>query len=151
MSCESRKISSLRETLSAESIGFSYFARSSLEITRKSGGIMKMRGLLLVLVLLSGAAPNIVMADTHIRTLAASCSACHGPDGNSVSGTPVLAGLERNHFVLQMQSFRNGGRSSTVMHHHAKGLTEPEIEQLADYFAAVKRVTASSPLPLGDL
>jgi hypothetical protein len=31
MSCESRKISSLRETLSAESIGFSYFARSSAE------------------------------------------------------------------------------------------------------------------------
>jgi cytochrome subunit of sulfide dehydrogenase len=111
---------------------------------------MAMRGLLLAFVLLQGV-PNIVMADTHIRTLAASCSACHGPDGNSVSGTPVLAGLERNHFVLQMKSFRNGERSSTVMHHHAKGLTEPEIEQLADYFAAVKRVTASSPMPLGDL
>lgn len=112
---------------------------------------MKMRGLLLAVAFLLSAAPSVAIADTHIRTLAASCSACHGSDGNSVGGTPVLAGLERNHFVLQMKSFRSGERSSTVMHHHAKGLTEFEIEQLADYFAAQKRVTASSPLPLGDL
>lgn len=87
----------------------------------------------------------------HLRVLAASCAACHGYNGNSVGGTPVLAGLDRSHFILQMQSFRNGSRSSTVMHHHAKGLTEAEIEQLADYFAAQPRVTASVPQPLGGL
>ena len=95
--------------------------------------------------------PMAAGADSHIRTLAASCSACHGTDGNTTGGTRVLAGLERNHFVLQMKSFRTGARSSTVMHHHAKGLTEIETEQLADYFAAQKRVTASSPMPMGDL
>jgi sulfide dehydrogenase cytochrome subunit len=108
---------------------------------------MTMRGLLLAIAFL----PSAAMAETHVRSLAASCSACHGTDGNSVGGTPVLAGLERNHFVLQMKAFRSGGRSSTVMHHHAKGLTESEIEQLADYFASVKRVGASTPTPLGDL
>lgn len=108
---------------------------------------MKMRYLLMAFLVL----PATVGADVHIRILAASCAACHGPDGNSSGGTPVLAGLERNHFVLQMRAFRSGERSSTVMHHHAKGLTEVEIEQLADYFAAQQRVTTSGPMPLGGL
>jgi sulfide dehydrogenase cytochrome subunit len=87
----------------------------------------------------------------HIRVLAASCAACHGTDGNSVGGTPVLAGLDRTHFILQMQAFRSGERSSTVMHHHAKGLTPDEIEQLAGYFSAQPRSIGTSPLPLGAL
>lgn len=85
----------------------------------------------------------------HIRVLAASCAACHGTDGNSVGGTPVLAGLDRIHFKLQMQAFRTGERSSSVMHHHAKGLAAEEIEQLADYFAAQKREITVAPSPEG--
>lgn len=81
----------------------------------------------------------------HIQVLAASCSACHGTQGNSVGGNSVLAGLDRSHFVLQMMAFRNGSRSSTVMHRHAKGLSIDEINDLADYFAAQPRVTAVLP------
>ena len=103
------------------------------------------------LVVLFLVLPPSAGADPHIRTLAASCAACHGTDGNSTGGTPVLAGLERNHFVLQMKSFRSGERGSTVMHHHAKGLTEAEIEQLADYFAVQPRAVSTPPMPLGGL
>lgn len=99
--------------------------------------------LLLVQPLVAGA------GDGHWRVLAASCAACHGMNGNSVGGTPVLAGLDRNHFLLQMQSFRDGSRSSTVMFHHAKGLMPEELEQLADYFAAQPRVASAAPLSLG--
>ena len=81
----------------------------------------------------------------HIQTLAASCAACHGSQGNSVGGTSVLAGLDASHFVLQMTAFRNGSRSSTVMHRHAKGLTVEEINDLAVYFEQQKRVTALTP------
>ena len=81
----------------------------------------------------------------HIQTLAASCAACHGSQGNSVGGTSVLAGLAASHFVLQMMAFKNGSRSSTVMHRHAKGLTVEEINDLAVYFAQQKRVTALTP------
>ena len=84
----------------------------------------------------------------HTRTLAASCAACHGTEGNSIGGMPVLAGLERNHFVLQMQSFRNGARASTVMHHHAKGLSPEEIEALADYFSMQPRRPAAPPMSM---
>jgi cytochrome c553 len=89
--------------------------------------------------------------DSHLRVLAASCAACHGSNGNSVGGTPVLAGLDAAHFKLQMKSFRNGERASTVMHHHAKGLTEDEIDALATYFAAQPRTTVNQPKPLGNL
>jgi cytochrome subunit of sulfide dehydrogenase len=87
-------------------------------------------------------------ATSHLRVLASSCAACHGTDGNSVGGTPVLAGLDKTHFTTQMQAFRSGKRPSTVMHHHAKGLTEVEIEQLANYFSTQPRKAASVPMPL---
>ncbi len=74
----------------------------------------------------------------HARNLAASCAACHGTNGNSVGGTPVLAGLERNYFSKQMKDFKSGARPATVMHQHAKGYTDKEIEQLADFFAGQK-------------
>jgi len=90
-------------------------------------------------------------SDSHLRVLAASCAACHGTSGNSVGGTPVLAGLDRAHFILQMQAFRDGSRSSSVMHRHAKGLAVQEIEQLADFFAAQQRSAVSGPMPLGNL
>ena len=86
---------------------------------------------------------------SHIRVLAASCAACHGMDGNSVGGTPVLAGLDRTHFILQMQEFGSGKRSSTVMLHHAKGLTADETEQLADFFRAQQRLPVASLKPFG--
>ena len=106
----------------------------------------------LTLAMLCAATPVLAAeADSHLRVLAASCAACHGSNGNSVGGTPVLAGLDAAHFKLQMKSFRSGERSSTVMHHHAKGLTEDEIEALAGYFAAQPRTAATSPKPLVNL
>lgn len=86
-----------------------------------------------------------VLADPHLRVLAASCAACHGTNGNSVGGTPVLAGLAPGYFISQMKAFRSGEPASTVMHRHAKGLTEAEIHLLADYFAAQPRFSVAPP------
>lgn len=83
----------------------------------------------------------------HTRTLAASCAACHGTQGNSIGITPVLAGLDPTYFSTQMIAFKNGGRSSTVMHHHAKGLNAEEINQLADYFSQQARTSKAGPKP----
>lgn len=105
--------------------------------------------ILLAAALLSAAAPlRAAGPDPHLRVLAASCAACHGPDGNSVGGTPVLAGLDRAHFIAQMQAFRSGSRGATVMGRHAMGLTEDEIGQLAEHFAGQQRRTAAPPEPL---
>jgi cytochrome c553 len=70
------------------------------------------------------------------RSLAATCAACHGTDGRSVTQEVVgLAGLPRDHVVAQMRAFRDGSRPATVMHQIAKGYSDQQIELIADYFA----------------
>jgi cytochrome subunit of sulfide dehydrogenase len=90
--------------------------------------------------------------ETHIPSLASTCAACHGTNGNSVNTTPILAGLDKGYFTTQMLAFKKGERSSTVMHHHAKGLTNDEINALAEYFSTQKRITPAPliPQPLED-
>ena len=78
--------------------------------------------------------------DKHARGLAAPCAACHGTNGNSVGGTAVLAGMDRALFIKQMQDFRSGARPATVMHQHARGYTDSEVEKLADFFSSQSRV-----------
>ncbi len=98
--------------------------------------------LLLTICTITYSADALTTTEIHTRTLAASCAACHGTNGNSHSTTPVLARLDATHFIAQMQAFRNNSRSSTVMHHHASGLNNKEIEQLAHYFSQQKRITS---------
>ena len=81
----------------------------------------------------------------HIRSLAASCAACHGSNGNSVDTMPTLAGLDAAYLTTQMLAFKDGSRTATVMHHHAKGLNIDEINLLANYFSQQKRVASVVP------
>lgn len=83
----------------------------------------------------------------HTRTLAASCAACHGTNGNSIGITSSLAGIDGGYFVTQMLAFKNGERNATVMQHHAKGLNIDEINLLGLYFSQQKHVAAISPKP----
>jgi sulfide dehydrogenase cytochrome subunit len=81
----------------------------------------------------------------HIRTLAASCAACHGTNGNALQGNAVLAGMDGGKFIESMLAFKDGSRPATVMHRHAKGLHVDEINLLADYFSTQKRVPSQAP------
>lgn len=81
-------------------------------------------------------APLCVSAQEPARSLAATCAACHGTNGRSVS-TEVssLAQLPRNLIVQRMQEFKQGKRPATVMHQLAKGYTDEQIELIAGYLA----------------
>ena len=88
------------------------------------------------------AADSVAADNVHIRSLAASCAACHGTQGNAVSisnnaadSTPALAGVSKADMIAKLQAFKSGERSATVMHRHAKGLTPDEITALAEYFS----------------
>jgi cytochrome c553 len=87
---------------------------------------------------------NMMSRQTHIRTLAASCAACHGTNGNSAGTTPSISHIEESTFVSQMLAFKSGDRPATVMHRHAKGLSNQEIEDLAEYFSKQKRQTVQT-------
>ncbi|MGZ8262111.1 MAG: c-type cytochrome [Methylotenera sp.] len=82
----------------------------------------------------------------HVRSLAASCAACHGTNGNSTGKAAKLAGMDKGKFVTQMHAFKSGERAATVMHRHAKGLNSQEIDDLAVYFSTqTPRQPASLP------
>lgn len=95
--------------------------------------------------------------NTHIRSLAASCAACHGTFGNSVvnnqniasksteskGANAVLAGIAATELTEKLLGFRDGSRKATVMHRHAKGLTIDEINQLAAHFSKQQRIDKS--------
>ena len=74
----------------------------------------------------------------QVRSLAATCAACHGTDGAAVPGAAMvaLAGYPKDALVSQMKAFRDGTRSATVMHQIARGYSDRQIEVLAGYFAA---------------
>ncbi len=75
-----------------------------------------------------------------VRSIAASCAACHGTNGNSVGGAiPGIAGLNKEYFVNQMKAFKEGKREATIMHQLAKGYSDAEIAALGDFFAAQKK------------
>lgn len=86
-----------------------------------------------------GLAHPAAAQDQAARSLAANCTGCHGPSGNSSGAIPTIAGLERGYIVAAMQEFKAGTRQATVMHQHAKGYTDQEIEILAEYFSQQKR------------
>ena len=91
------------------------------------------------------AAEVFVYSANHIRTLAASCAACHGSNGNAIAGNAILAGINPAYFSKQMLAFKDGSLPATVMHHHAKGLNVDEINQLAIYFSQQKPVASQTP------
>lgn len=76
-------------------------------------------------------------ADEHPgRALAANCTGCHGTQGRSIGGMPTLAGLDRSYLLNAMSEFKAGDRAATIMHQHARGYTDAQLESIADYFAA---------------
>ena len=73
------------------------------------------------------------------RGQAATCFACHGNEGRSVGGIPPsLAGRDRAELLQTLKDFKQGKRPATIMHQHAKGYSDQQLERIADYFAKIK-------------
>jgi sulfide dehydrogenase cytochrome subunit len=75
------------------------------------------------------------------RATAAMCSNCHGTDGRTVEGSaiPSLVGMPKDYMLLQMKAFKDGSRPATVMHQITKGLTDMQVNTIANYYANTKR------------
>ena len=71
------------------------------------------------------------------RDLAASCAICHGTNGTNAGGMPNLAGQPQDYLARQLRDFRDGKRPATIMHQHAKGYTNEQLQLIAGYFASV--------------
>jgi cytochrome c553 len=64
------------------------------------------------------------------------CAACHGVNGNSETPEwPSLAGQNAVYLVRQLELLRAGARTSAEMQPIAATLTDPDIADLAAYYA----------------
>ena len=69
--------------------------------------------------------------------VAASCSGCHGADGNSVvPNFPKLAGQHAAYIEKQLKDFRGGFRKDATMAPFAKNLTDENIKELGAFYAS---------------
>ena len=91
----------------------------------------------LFLLLLGGVIGADACAEaTPGRDWAGACSGCHGTEGRSEGAIPPIAGMHKAKFVQLMEAFRDGTLPETVMHQHARGLSDEQIGALGDYFAS---------------
>ena len=94
--------------------------------------------------ILSAALHAVGQDATAAQALAAPCSACHGPEGNSQSPAfPILAGQTWRYIYIQLKDFKEGRRTDPVMTPFAAALSRDEMIALGNFFAAQK------PKPVG--
>ena len=73
------------------------------------------------------------------KALSQTCVACHGPGGNSIiPGTPSISGNAAQAISMQLFNYREGNRKNVQMTPMAENLTNPEMNNLAAYFASEK-------------
>lgn len=78
------------------------------------------------------------------RAKSATCAACHGVDGNSVTPDwPMLAGQHASYIVRQLLAFKNGERTDVTMKPFADTLSDQDMLDVAAYFEA------QTPTPKG--
>jgi sulfide dehydrogenase cytochrome subunit len=75
----------------------------------------------------------------QVRSLAASCASCHGTNGVAQQGMESLAGKSKDDLLKAMLDFKSGKKPATIMHQLSKGYSDEQLEQLAAYFAALKK------------
>ena len=82
--------------------------------------------------------PKIVQfgnKDTQVRA----CGSCHLPNGAGHDESAYVAGLPAGYFIRQMADWKSGDRKfSPTMVAMAKVVTDAEIRDAANYFAALK-------------
>jgi DmsE family decaheme c-type cytochrome len=80
------------------------------------------------------------------RNKVIACAACHGDGGVSrISGMPTLAGLEPQYLVAAMKAYVNGQRKHAIMKALLVGVSDAELNSIANYYAAQKPMRAQTP------
>lgn len=81
-------------------------------------------------------------AEGQVQTpavLAAACSACHGPGGVSPGEIPSIEKLSGTDMAARLRAFKSGAAEATVMNRIARGFTDAQIDQLAQYLGTQQR------------
>jgi cytochrome c553 len=80
------------------------------------------------------------------KTAAAACGGCHGETGTSKTpGMPSLAGLDPNYLVTAMKAYKAGQRKNDMMKSLLASVTDPDMSNIALYYAMQKPERAQTP------
>jgi cytochrome c553 len=80
------------------------------------------------------------------RAKAATCVACHGPEGVAAAPQwPNLAGQQETYLRAALEQYKNGGRVDMVMNPLIQPLDDAALEELAAFFAAQPHLYYTEP------
>jgi cytochrome c553 len=103
---------------------------------------MKKKLQVLSISLALASATSILHAESNInagKEKSASCSSCHGDDGNSMVATfPKLAQQHSSYLAQQLHAFKDGTRNDPMMSPMAKSLSDDDIADISAYYATQK-------------
>lgn len=72
------------------------------------------------------------------KAKALTCTACHGPEGNSISAMwPNIAGQNAPYLHAQLTAFKDGSRVDPLMSSQAMLLSDQDMADLAVYFESL--------------
>ena len=93
----------------------------------------------MTLIALSAQAESLVAGSADAgKDKAITCTACHGPAGNSVNPLwPNIAGQGAPYLLAQLQAFKSGTRSDPLMTSQAMMLSDQDMADLAVYFESL--------------
>lgn len=74
----------------------------------------------------------------QVQVWAASCMACHGPEGRAEGTGLTIGGRPAQDLLVKLLAYKNGTLPATIMHQHAKGYSDKELGLIAEYFASLK-------------
>ena len=76
------------------------------------------------------------------KSKAITCTACHGPDGNSSNPLcPNIAGQGAGYIVAQLRAYKDGTRQDPLMTSQAMLLSDEDMADLAVYFESLPQAS----------
>ena len=93
----------------------------------------------------SAGAESLVDGDAEAgKARALTCTACHGPEGNSSSPLwPNIAGQNAPYLLAQLKAYKEGKRNDPLMSAQAMMLSDEDMANLAVYFESLPAAAQS--------
>ncbi|MPY22366.1 c-type cytochrome [Shewanella sp. YLB-07] len=100
--------------------------------------------LLFFMLMITSSQFTSAASNENIDSLITQCESCHGTNGVSMVATqPNLAGQKKGYLAKQIRAFRDGNRKNSMMNKIVEGLSEQQMESLADHFSKQVNSTAA--------
>ena len=73
------------------------------------------------------------------RLHASNCFQCHGTAGKISAGFGTLAGVPAKDMLAKLDDMRRKPARDSIMYPHARGYTNEQLTQIANYFASLPK------------